>query len=79
MARNCEVFIVAVVVSPANTKLQKLAFAVRERLTSLGIMGDQLKALLKPLITIEYSVMYGDPQLGSHDAERRQSLKELKI
>ena len=47
-----------------------------ERLVSLGIMGDKLRAPLKPLNTKECSVMYRGPELGPHDAGRDVRLSD---
>ena len=51
-----------------------------ERLASLGITGDQLRAPLKLPNTIEWSVMYEgfqkDTQLGPHDAWRYAILSD---
>ena len=49
-----------------------------ERLAPLGIIGAQLRALLKPGSTIVLCWFEGYqrvPQLGSHDGERRKSLR----
>ena len=49
-------------------------------LTSLGIVRDHLRALLKPFNTIVLCCtigFMGFPQLGPHDAERGQSLGQL--
>ena len=56
---------------------EKTISTVRETIAPLGIMGDQLRTPLKPLNTIVLrwsEGLHGCPQLGPHDAERRQSL-----
>ena len=40
-------------------KFLKIKIRLSERLASLGIMEDQMRALLKPLNAIVLAVMYG--------------------
>ena len=60
----------------------EISHRLSERLASLGIMGDKLRALLRPL-PYDSAVMYGGIQGGLNggpqNAERRNSLGQLYV
>ena len=53
-----------------------------ETLTSLGIMGTQFRATLKPrgtILSFDVRGASGEPQLSPFDAERRKSIGRLAV